>query len=85
MVTSAVAADGKTITAVNLSLVLSESYRRRVLLVEGDLRRPAIVEWPVLPVGPGLTEALKAQTIARPSLVQLTDDLDAVPSGSAGI
>ena len=42
MVTSALAADGKTMTAVNLSLVLSEAYRRRVLLVEGDLRRPAI-------------------------------------------
>jgi Mrp family chromosome partitioning ATPase len=41
MVTSAVPGDGKTLTAANLALTLSESYRRRVLLIDADLRRPA--------------------------------------------
>ena len=41
MVTSAVAAEGKTLTATNLALTLSHSYQRRVLLVDADLRRPA--------------------------------------------
>ena len=81
MVTSALAADGKTTTAVNLSLVLSESYRRRVLLVEGDLRRPAISRVVGVPTGPGLTEALKADDERRPSLVQLTDTLTLLPAG----
>jgi protein-tyrosine kinase len=81
MVTSALAADGKTITAVNLSLVLSEAYRRRVLLVEGDLRRPAISRVAGIPPGPGLSEALKAHDERRPSLVPLTDTLTLLPAG----
>jgi protein-tyrosine kinase len=81
MVTSALAADGKTMTAVNLSLVLSESYRRRVLLVEGDLRRPAISRAAGVPIGPGLSEALKSHDERRPSLVQLTDTLTLLPAG----
>src|SRR6187431_457574 len=36
MVTSAAVAEGKTLTAVNLALTFSESYRRRVLLIDGD-------------------------------------------------
>jgi capsular exopolysaccharide synthesis family protein len=81
MVTSALAADGKTLTAVNLSLVLSESYRRRVLLVEGDLRRPAISRVAGVPTGPGLSEALKANDDRKPTLVQLTETLTLLPAG----
>jgi capsular exopolysaccharide synthesis family protein len=81
MVTSAHAADGKTMTAVNLGLVLSESYGRRVLLVEGDLRRPAISRLAGVAVGPGLNEALKADDERQPSLVRLTDTLTLLPAG----
>ena len=42
MVTSAVPGDGKTLTAVNLALVLASSYRHQVLLVDADLRCPSI-------------------------------------------
>ncbi len=42
MVTSAVAGEGKTLTATNLALVLSASYGRHVLLVDADLRRPSL-------------------------------------------
>ncbi len=42
MVASAVAGEGKTLTAANLALTLSESYRRRVLLIDADLRRPTL-------------------------------------------
>jgi capsular exopolysaccharide synthesis family protein len=34
--------EGKTLTAINLALTLSEGYRRRVLLIDADLRRPAV-------------------------------------------
>ena len=40
MITSAVAGEGKTLTATNLALTLSESYHLRVLLIDADLRRP---------------------------------------------
>jgi capsular exopolysaccharide synthesis family protein len=42
MVTSAVAAEGKTLSATNLALTLSHCFKKRVLLVDGDLRKPSI-------------------------------------------
>jgi capsular exopolysaccharide synthesis family protein len=42
MIASAVQGEGKTLTAINLALTFSESYRRRVLLVDTDLRRPSL-------------------------------------------
>ena len=39
---SAVVGEGKTLTASNLALTLSESYQRTVLLIDGDFRRPAL-------------------------------------------
>ncbi len=41
-VTSPAPADGKTLTAINLSLALARSPELRVLLVDADLRRPSI-------------------------------------------
>jgi protein-tyrosine kinase len=42
MIASAVAGEGKTLTAANLALTFSEAYQRRVLLVDADLRRPSL-------------------------------------------
>jgi capsular exopolysaccharide synthesis family protein len=42
MIASAVEKEGKTLTSSNLALTLSQSYERRVLLVDADLRRPGI-------------------------------------------
>ena len=42
MLASAQTAEGKTLTAVNLALTLSESYKRNVLLIDADLRRPSV-------------------------------------------
>jgi receptor protein-tyrosine kinase len=42
MIASAVAGEGKTLTAANLALTFSESYQRNVLLVDADLRRPTL-------------------------------------------
>ena len=56
MVTSAVPAEGKTLTATNLALTLSQSYQRRVLLIDADLRRPRMREMFALPASEGLTE-----------------------------
>jgi len=42
MIASAVPGEGKTLTASNLALTFSESYQRSVLLIDGDLRKPAL-------------------------------------------
>jgi capsular exopolysaccharide synthesis family protein len=81
MITSAMPGDGKTLTAVNLALVLAESYRARVLLVDADLRRPSIPSVVDLGEGGGLSEALVAQTEQKLALVALTPRLTLLPAG----
>lgn len=60
MVTSSVPREGKTLTAVNLALTLSESYRRRVLLIDADMRRPSVHELFGVPNRLGLGDGLRA-------------------------
>jgi capsular exopolysaccharide synthesis family protein len=62
MVTSALPSEGKTLTATNLALTLSQSYQRRVLLIDADLRRPRLREMFALAAGAGLTDSLAAAT-----------------------
>jgi receptor protein-tyrosine kinase len=81
MVTSATPGEGKTLTALNLALVLSQSFRRRVLLIDADLRRPRISEVANLAVSGGLAEALKAPTDEKVPLVQLSETLSLLPAG----
>ena len=81
MVTSASTGDGKTMTAVNLALVLSESYRRKVLLVDADLRRPSIRYFKDLDGAAGLSEALAAPTDRKLALVPITPLLTLLPAG----
>jgi protein-tyrosine kinase len=84
LVTSAVPGDGKTVTAVNLALVLSESYRRRVLLIDADLRRPAISEAMNLAGADVLAETINAAEDRRVGLIQLSETLTLLPAGRAG-
>ena len=81
MVTSAMAGDGKTLTALNLALVLSESYRRRVLLIDADLRRPSISNLSQLSPTGGLSEGLKATTDQKLSVLKITEMLTLLPAG----
>ncbi len=81
MVTSAEASEGKSLTAVNLALTLSESYGRRVLLIDGDLRRPSLHEITRVPNTVGLTETLKAPIEQKVPAFALSDRLTLVPAG----
>lgn len=60
VLTSSVATEGKSETAVNLALALAESGNR-VLLVEADLRRPLVVNYMSMPDKVGLTNILSGQ------------------------
>lgn len=42
VVTSPAPGDGKTLTAINLSLALARASERRVLLIDADFRRPSV-------------------------------------------
>ena len=81
MVTSAVPSEGKTLTATNLALTLSESYQRRVLLIDADLRRPRMREMFGLPVGEGLINVLVKPTAGRLPVHQVSPTLSVLTSG----
>ncbi|GAA4415521.1 polysaccharide biosynthesis tyrosine autokinase [Georgenia halophila] len=57
VVTSSVPGEGKSITSVNLAVALADAGAR-VLLVDGDLRRPSLAEYTGLEGGAGLTTVL---------------------------
>jgi capsular exopolysaccharide synthesis family protein len=81
MVTSAVAEEGKTLTATNLALTLSESFRRNVLLVDADLRRPSLHDVFQVPNVSGLSDGLKAPADGKLSLLQITPLLTLLTAG----
>jgi capsular exopolysaccharide synthesis family protein len=81
IVSSAMPGDGKTMTAVNLAIVLAESYRYRVLLVDADLRRPSIPNVMELSDGSGLSEVLRASSDKKLALVPLSPRLTLLPAG----
>jgi capsular exopolysaccharide synthesis family protein len=81
MVASALAGEGKTLTATNLALTLSESYRRRVLLIDADLRRPMIHEVFKIPNVSGLSEGINAARDQKLTLVELSPHLSVLTAG----
>lgn len=72
VVTSAMAAEGKTTTVVNLAVVMAQAGKR-VLLVDADLRRPAVHRLFGLNNRRGLTDALVEEPAALKSFLRETD------------
>jgi capsular exopolysaccharide synthesis family protein len=83
--TSAVMSEGKTVTAANLALTLSQSYQRRVLLIDADLRRPRLHSLFNVPNTEGLYEALGAERDRKVNVVQVSPYLSLVTAGRPGL
>jgi protein-tyrosine kinase len=81
MVVSAVSGEGKTLTSLNLSLTLASSYKRRVLLIDADLRLPRIHAAFQLPGDPGLHEAIDAAPGTPLPIVDVDEQLSLLPAG----
>src|SRR5690606_32348227 len=79
--TSAVPSEGKTLTATNLALTLSESYKRRVLLIDADLRRPWVHELFRLPNLTGLNDGVRSDVDRKVPLIRVTDYLSVLTAG----
>jgi capsular exopolysaccharide synthesis family protein len=71
MVTSALAGEGKTTGAANLALAFAQN-RRRVILVDLDLRRPSLHRLFRLDAAPGLTDV----ALGHASLDEVLADVD---------
>src|SRR5207249_10926568 len=66
IVSSAAPREGKTLTVINLALTLSDSYKKRVLLIDADLRRASIHGIFGLPQAPGLVDYLRSPASELP-------------------
>jgi capsular exopolysaccharide synthesis family protein len=80
VVTSAVAREGKTTTAVNTALALA-SCGATVLLVDGDLRLPRCHELLDVALSPGLSDYLSGGVSAQPIHATAHPNLSFVPAG----
>jgi len=81
LIASALPKEGKTVTAVNLAITFSESYRRQVLLIDADLRRPTLHEFFNLPNVAGLNDGLKAKAEEKLHVSQVTPNLSILTAG----
>jgi protein-tyrosine kinase len=61
--------EGKTLTAINLAIAISQKVGQTVLLVDGDLRTPSIHRYLDLPSEPGLIDYLTSGYPIAESLV----------------
>lgn len=85
MVTSALPGEGKTFTAINLAMSLSNELDTTVLLVDADVTRPSVMDTLGLPPARGLLDLLQDEQLALHDTLLRTniDKLVLLPSGTA--
>ena len=81
MVTSALMGEGKTLTASNVALTLSQSYQKQVLLIDADLRRPSLQAVFGIQAASGLSEGLTATDERPVQIHQISPRLGILPAG----
>ncbi|TXM75394.1 lipopolysaccharide biosynthesis protein [Methylobacterium sp. WL12] len=82
LLTSGAPGEGKSFTTLALAQ-LNAGSGRRVLVIEGDLRRPVFEAALDLPAGPGLAGILRGEALPREAVIATaTQNLDAIPAGT---
>jgi capsular exopolysaccharide synthesis family protein len=85
LVTSALAGEGKTFVASNLGQAIAREKERKVLLIDGDLRSPALHKHLAAPSTPGLSDYLRGHA-SDPEIIQHGQEgnLCFIAAGSSG-
>jgi capsular exopolysaccharide synthesis family protein len=84
LITSTIPQEGKSMVAANLACALAQRTQQRVLLLEGDLRRPSLSQMFGLGRNPGLSECLQGERSLTSGIYHLKGPgLWIVPSGRA--
>jgi capsular exopolysaccharide synthesis family protein len=71
LITSSVPQEGKSLVAANLACTLASRAQQKVLLLEGDVRRPSLAQLFGLPTVPGLCNYLKSECSVIKSIYRL--------------
>ena len=83
MITSALAGEGKTYTAVNLAMSIAAELDHTVMLVDADVARPSVLRVLGLPPGPGLLDVLEGRADVPDVLLRTDiDKLTVLPAGT---
>src|SRR5579871_4163730 len=84
LITSTIPQEGKSMIAANLACTLALRTQQRILVLEGDLRRPSLSRMFGLGRNPGLCELLRGERSLTESIYHLEgQDLWILPAGSA--
>lgn len=71
LITSSIPQEGKSMVAANLACTLARRQQQKTLLLEGDLRRPALSQMFGLGSVPGLCEWLQGEPGPMPNIYRL--------------
>jgi capsular exopolysaccharide synthesis family protein len=83
LVSSALGGDGKTFVSANFALALARQKGKKVLLVDGDLRKPSLHELFGATAEPGLTEYLTGSAeLADVIQSGVVENLSLLPGGA---
>jgi len=74
-ISSAIPGDGKTVTALNLAVVIARDFGKKTLLLEGDFRRPSMSLYLKAELEDGLVDLLLSETNIRSTLIPFADTL----------
>lgn len=84
LLTSTVQGEGKTVTCLNLALVLAERQERRVVVIDCDLRKRRVADLMRIPNTPGLAECVRdgarLEDVTQPTHYR---NLFVIPAGDA--
>lgn len=79
-ISSSIKGEGKTVTSLNLALVMARDFRKKVLLIEGDLKNPSISKYLQLNPKTGLVEILLNKSNIQDSILShATENLSLLP------
>lgn len=82
-ITSATPQEGKTITSLNLGLILAELHNRKTLVIEADLRLPQFKKLLNLPQSYGLVGVMRGEATFKDALLNVgPNNLHVLPAGS---
>jgi len=82
MVTSSIPQEGKTVTAINLGVTMAQESSAKVVVVDCDLRQPAVHKYLGLKPGAGTTEVLTGKAFLEDAIVRFEyPNLFVIPSG----